>query len=65
MILPAPLSYNLARIPPGMVRELYDSKWYRPPIPILNQAAHSTGFVSIDSDDDGVMRAHNDGRALP
>ena len=26
MILPAPLSYNLARIPPGMVRELYDSK---------------------------------------
>ena len=57
MILPAPLSYNLARIPPGMVRELFGSKWYRPPLPILNQAAHYTGFVPIDSDDDGVMRA--------
>ncbi len=40
-----------------MVRELYGSKWYRPPIPSLNQAAHYTGFVPIDSDDDGVMRA--------
>jgi adenylate cyclase len=57
MILPAPLSYNVAKIPPRVVRELYDSKSYRPPIPILNQAAHSTGYVSIDSDGDGVMRA--------
>ena len=71
MILPAPLSYNLARIPPGMVRELYGSKWYRPPIPILNQAAHSTGYVPIDSDPDGVMRSQimvarfHDGNRVP
>ena len=71
MILPAPLSYNLARIPPGMVRELFGSTWYRPPIPILNQAAHSTGYVPIDSDDDGVMRAQimvarfHDGNRVP
>ncbi len=71
MILPAPLSYNLARIPPGMVRELYGSKWYRPPIPVLNHAAHSTGYVPIDSDDDGVMRAlimvvrFHDGNRVP
>ena len=57
VILPAPLSYNLARIPAGVVRELYDSRWYRPPTPILNSAAYSTGYVPIDSDDDGVMRA--------
>ncbi len=71
MILPAPLSYNLAKIPPGMMRELYGSKWYRPPLPILNQAAHSTGFVSIDSDADGVIRAQimvarfHDGNRVP
>ena len=71
MILPAPLSYNLARIPPGMVRELYGSKWYRPPTQILNQAAHSTGYVPIDSDEDGVMRAQimvarfHDGNRVP
>lgn len=71
MLLPAPLSYSLARIPPGMVRELFGSKWYRPPIPILNQAAHSTGYVSTDSDDDGVMRAQimvarfHDGNRVP
>ncbi len=57
MSLPAPLAYNLARIPPGTIRELYGSKWYRPPLEILNQAAHSTGYVSTDSDSDGVMRA--------
>src|SRR6202050_2667661 len=69
--LPAPLSYNLARIPPGVVRELYGSTWYRPPTPLLNQAAYSTGFVPIDSDDDGVMRAQimvarfHDGNRVP
>ncbi|HLX38071.1 MAG TPA: adenylate/guanylate cyclase domain-containing protein [Candidatus Binataceae bacterium] len=69
--LPAPLSYNLARIPPGVVRELFDSKWYRPPTPLLNQAAYSTGFVSIDSDSDGVMRSQimvarfHDGNRVP
>jgi len=57
MVLPAPLSYNIARIPAGMVRELYGATAYRPPTPLLNQAAYSTGFVPIDSDDDGVMRA--------
>ncbi|HLI81566.1 MAG TPA: adenylate/guanylate cyclase domain-containing protein [Candidatus Binataceae bacterium] len=71
LILPAPLSYNLARIPAGTVRELFGSKWYRPPTPILNQAAYSTGFVPIDSDDDGVMRAQimvarfHDGNRVP
>jgi adenylate cyclase len=71
MILPPPLSYNLARIPPGTVRELFESTSYRPPIPILNQAAHSTGFVPIDSDRDGVMRAQimvarfHDGNRVP
>ena len=71
MILPAPLSYNLARIPAGVVRELYGSKEYRPPTPILNKAAYSTGFVPIDSDDDGVMRAQimvarfHDGNRVP
>jgi adenylate cyclase len=71
MTLPAPLSYNLVRIPPGMVRELYGSKTYRPPVQILNQAAHSTGYVPIDSDPDGVMRAQimvarfHDGNRVP
>ena len=71
MILPAPLSYNLARIPSGWVRELYGSAWYRPPTQILNKAAYSTGFVPIDSDDDGVMRAQimvarfHDGNRVP
>jgi adenylate cyclase len=71
MILPAPMSYNLARIPPGLVRELYNSKEYRPPTPVLNQAAYGTGFVPIDSDDDGVMRAQimvarfHDGNRVP
>ncbi len=71
MILPAPLSYNVAKIPPKMVRELFGSKWYRPPTQILNQAAHSTGFVPIDSDLDGVMRAQimvarfHDGNRVP
>ena len=71
LILPAPLSYNLARIPPGVVRELYGSSWYRPPTPLLNQAAYSTGFVPIDSDEDGVMRSQimvarfHDGNRVP
>jgi len=71
MILPAPLSYNLARIPSGLVRELFGSSSYRPPIQILNQAAHSTGYVPIDSDSDGVMRAQimvarfHDGNRVP
>ena len=71
MILPAPLSYNLARIPPGMVRELFGSTSYCPPLQILNQAAHSTGYVPIDSDEDGVMRAQimvarfHDGNRVP
>jgi len=71
LILPAPLSYNLARIPGGLVRQLYGSKWYRPPTPLLNQAAYSTGYVSIDSDQDGVMRAQimvarfHDGNRVP
>jgi adenylate cyclase len=71
MILPAPLSYNLARIPAGMVRQLYGSSSYRPPTPQLNEAAYSTGFVPIDSDDDGVMRAQimvarfHDGNRVP
>ncbi len=71
MILPAPLSYNLARIPPGMVRELFGSKSYRPPVQVLNQAAHSTGYVPIDSDPDGVMRSQimvarfHDGNRVP
>jgi adenylate cyclase len=57
LVLPAPLSYNLARIPPKMAPELFGSTSYRPPIPLLNQAAYATGFVPIDSDEDGVMRA--------
>ena len=71
MILPAPLSYNLARIPPGMVRELFGATSYRPPIQILNQAANTTGFVPIDSDEDGVMRSQimvarfHDGNRVP
>jgi adenylate cyclase len=71
MVLPAPLSYNLARIPSGVVRKLFGSTSYRPPIPVLNQAAHSSGFVQIDSDDDGVMRAQimvarfHDGNRVP
>jgi adenylate cyclase len=71
VVLPAPLSYNLARIPAGVMRALYGSKWYRPPIPLLNQAARYTGFVPIDSDADGVMRAQimvarfHDGNRVP
>jgi adenylate cyclase len=71
MMVPAPLSYNLARIPPLMVRELFGSLWYRPPLQILNRAAYNTAYVSIDSDEDGVMRAQimvarfHDGNRVP
>ncbi len=74
MSLPArriALRYNLARIPPRLVRQLFDSNEYRPPTPLLNQAAYGTGFVPIDSDDDGVMRAQimvarfHDGNRVP
>jgi adenylate cyclase len=57
IVPPPPLEYNLALIAPRIVPKLYGSKWYRPPTQILNQAARSTGYVPIDSDEDGVMRA--------
>ena len=57
VILPEPAQYSLARIPPKMAPQLYGSDYYRPPTPLLNQAAHSTGYVPIDADPDGVMRA--------
>lgn len=57
VILPAPLSYNLVRLPPREKLQIFGSDWYRPPIQVLNEAAHSSAYVSIDSDLDGVMRA--------
>jgi adenylate cyclase len=57
VVVPGPLAYNLAFIPPKVAPQLYGSDYYRPPTQILNAAAHSTGYVPIDADADGVMRA--------
>ncbi len=57
LIPPPPLSYNLTRVAPLLGPKLYGATSYRPPLQILNQAARTNGYVSIDADQDGVMRA--------
>jgi adenylate cyclase len=54
---PPPLVYNLVRELPGGAPELITARAYLPPIPVLNSAAHGTGFVDIEADSDGVLRS--------
>jgi adenylate cyclase len=71
VVPPAPMSYNLVRLAPHEKLQIYGSDWFRPPVPILNAAAHGTGYVSIDADADGVIRAQimvarfHDGHRVP
>ncbi|HEY6419642.1 MAG TPA: adenylate/guanylate cyclase domain-containing protein [Candidatus Binataceae bacterium] len=56
MLSPPPLAYNLVRELPGQSLFLIEADEYLPPIPVLNSAAHSTGFVDVDADLDGEIR---------
>jgi adenylate cyclase len=53
---PAPLAYNIVNQAPGPQPPLFFATEYLPPIPSLNEAAKSIGFVNIDHDLDGAIR---------
>jgi adenylate cyclase len=57
-ITPPPLAYNLVReLPDANPAMLIAARAYLPPIPVLNNSAHGTGYVDIEHDSDGVLRS--------
>jgi adenylate cyclase len=53
---PAPLTYGIIRQAPGKPHALIQAHAYEPPPEILNDAAHSIGYVDVDADADGEIR---------
>jgi adenylate cyclase len=54
---PGPLGYGIVRQAPGKSPQLIEASAYSPPIPLLNDAAHSIGYFDVDADADGEIRA--------
>ena len=54
---PGPLGYGIVRQAPGKSPQLIEADTYAPPIPLLNGAAQSTGYLDVDADADGEVRA--------
>ncbi len=54
---PGPLGYGIVRQAPGNSPQLIEADAYAPPIPLLSDAAQSTGFLDVDADADGEVRA--------
>jgi adenylate cyclase len=54
---PGPLGYGIVRQAPGKSPQLIEAYAYSPPIPLLNDAAHSIGYFDVDADADGEIRA--------
>lgn len=54
---PGPIGYGIVRQAPGKSPNLIDAYAYAPPIPLLNDAAHSIGYFDVDADADGEIRA--------
>ncbi len=53
---PGPLGYGIVRQAPGKSPQLIEAYGYSPPIPLLNDAAHSIGYFDVDADADGEIR---------
>ncbi len=54
---PGPLGYGIVRQAAGKSPELIEAYAYSPPIPLLNDGAHSIGYFDVDADADGEIRA--------
>ncbi len=54
---PGPLAYPIVRQAPGKSPQLIEADAYSPPIPLLNDAAHSIGYFDVDADADGEIRS--------
>jgi adenylate cyclase len=54
---PGLLGYGIVRQAPGKSPDLIEADAYAPPIPLLNDAAHSLGYFDVDADADGEIRA--------
>ncbi len=53
---PGPLAYGIIRQAPGKPHDLIKAAAYQPPVAILDDAAHSTGYFDVDADADGEIR---------
>ncbi len=54
---PAPLAYSIVRQAPGKPHDLIQANAYLPPYVVLDDGAHSTGYVDVDADADGEIRS--------
>ncbi|MGH7932021.1 MAG: CHASE2 domain-containing protein [Candidatus Binataceae bacterium] len=55
---PPPVAYNLVRKAAGAPPRLMHGRAYLPPTASLNRAAAGVGYVDINADGDGLMRAY-------
>ena len=55
--LPAPLAYNLVRLPAGPPPPVPEAIAYLPNLPVINSAARGTGYFDTPTDPDAVFRS--------
>jgi adenylate cyclase len=57
IVPPAPLAYNLVRIPAGPPPPVPEAIAYLPNLPVINSAAHGTAYFDAPTDSDAVFRS--------